>query len=207
MNIKTLFRFILTGLAILVFVGFSDISRAQGNCSLSCRLFIRTVFESAPLEGTNLMLPPSVYDMPGHAKVSLIHGKDTLSVKENGNLEDFVYEGLESGEYTLKIEVPNKEPRELFFDLSEGKNALLVDLEDSNEDDPDQPLGLKGATLEGNIFTYDAVGFGIQMKSPTIVLLANLPISNVENKTLIIDIGDIQTTLMEGAMLFSLGEL
>jgi hypothetical protein len=45
------------------------------------------------------------------------------------------------------------------------------------------------------------------MKSPTIVLLANLPISNVENKTLIIDIGDIQTTLMEGAMLFSLGEL
>jgi hypothetical protein len=153
------------------------------------------------------MLPPSVYDMPANAKVSLIHGQETLSVKENNNLEDFVYEGLESGEYTLLIEVSNKEPREIFFDLAEGKNALLVDLEDSNEDDPDQPLGLKGATLEGNIFTYDAVGFGIQMKSPTIVLLANLPISNVENKTLIIDIGDIQTTLMEGAMLFSLGEL
>ncbi|MBQ6577305.1 MAG: hypothetical protein IJL91_06120 [Bacteroidales bacterium] len=153
------------------------------------------------------MLPASVYDMPGHAKVSLIHGEETLSVKENNNLEDFVYEGLESGEYTLKIEVANKAPRELFFDLSEGMNALLVDLEYSNEDGHDQPLGLKGATIEGNIFTYDAVDLGIQTKSPTLVLLANLPISKVENKKLIVDLEDIHTTLMEGAMLFSLGEL
>ena len=191
----------------IALIGTSDISKAQGKCSLSCRLFYRSVIESAPLEGTNLMLPSSVYDMPGNAKVSLIHGKDTLSVKENNNLDDFVCEGLESGEYTLLIEVSNKAPRELFFEISEGENALLVDLQDIHEEDSDQPLGLKGATLEGNLFTYDAVDFGIQMKSQTLLLLANLPISKVENKKLIVDIGDIQTTLMEGAMLFSLGDL
>ena len=194
-------------LTFIAFAGVSDISRAQGNCSLSCRLFYRSVLDSATLEGTNIVLPSSAFDMPAHAKVSLLYGKDILSTKENGNLEDFIYENLESGEYTMLIEVSNKEPRELFFELFEGKNALLVDLEEKKEEDSDQPLGLKGATIEGDIFTYDSVDFGLQTKSPTIVLLANLPISKVENKKLIVDISDIHTTLMDGAMLFSLGEL
>ena len=194
-------------LSIIALTCFSVVSKAQGNCSLSCRLFYRSVTTNITMDGVSTSIPQYVFDMPANAKVSIIHGKDTLSVKENNNIEDFVYDGLDCGEYTMKIEVPNKAPRELFFDLSDGKNALLVDLEDKKEEDSDQPLGLKGATIEGDIFTYDSVDFGLQTKSPTIVLLANLPISKVENKKLIVDISDINTTLMDGAMLFSLGEL
>jgi len=193
-------------LAIISFVGVCNVSFAQGNSSLSCRLFYRSQLGSAPVEGTGLVLPATAFDMPAHASVSLVCGKDTLSTRENLNLEDFVYEGLESGEYTLLINVPNKASRDLFFEIAEGENALLVDLEDSNEEDSDQPLGLRGATIGGNVFTYDAVDFGLQTKSPTLLLLADLPVSKVENKKLIIDITNIQTTLMESAMLFSLGE-
>ena len=191
--------FLLSSLFVLALGSAGPVSWAQGDCSLCCRLFIREVIASAKIEGTDIESPGSVVDMPVNAKVSLVFGKDTLNTKENLNLEDFVYENLESGEYTLVIKAGNLAPRELFFDLSVGRNALLVDLNDTS-------LGLKGATLEGDIFTYDAVDFGLQMKSPTLVLLANLPYAKVENKKLLIDLGDIGTTWMEGAMLFSLNE-
>ena len=194
-------RLRLTALFVLLALGGAGhTSRAQGNCSLYCRLFTREVLASTKIEGTDMVIPGSVVDMPGNAKVSLVFGKDTLNTKENLNLEDFVFDNLERGEYSLVIKAGNSASRELFFNLSAGRNALLVDLKDNT-------LGLKGATFEEDVFTYDAVDFGLQMKSPTLVLLATLPRAKVENKKLIIHIEDIGTTLMEGALLFSLDEL
>ena len=141
--------------------------------------------------------------MPLPAKVTLVFGNDTLSTKENLNLDDLVWEDLASGNYTLIIKPSNSPKIEYFFELSAGRNALLVDLNNGKDNNSSHSSGLRGATIEGYLFTYDAVDFGLQMRSPTLTLLAGLPGSKVENKKLFVHIGEMGTTLMEGAMLFS----